>query len=128
MTTRRWVALGSVCLLLLVMLVPTAKSYYDQRSRLQELEQQVATQESNVKALEREKELWATDDYVEAQARKRLKFVKVGDKAYTVIDPKDAPAVDAETGAVQAAPDQAWYEQLGSSLRAADAPAESGAR
>src|SRR5699024_61414 len=60
MTTRRWVGLGSVLALLALMLVPTGKSWYDQRQRLDELNEQVAAQEANVDELEREKELWET--------------------------------------------------------------------
>ena len=37
MTTRRWVVLASVVALLLIMLVPTGKSWYDQRQRLAEI-------------------------------------------------------------------------------------------
>lgn len=123
MTTRRWVALGSLLLVLAVMLLPTAKSWYDQRERLASLQTEVSEQQRDVERLEREKELWATDEYVEAQARKRLKFVKVGEKSYTVIDAAGAePEVDAETGAVKGEGGP-WYDQLASSVRAADDPA-----
>ena len=69
LTPRRWVALASAFFLLAVMLLPTAKSYLDQRSRIGELRAEVTAQERDVAALKREKELWATDEYVEAQAR-----------------------------------------------------------
>lgn len=124
MTTRRWVAIGSLILVLAVMLVPTAKSWYDQRQRLAELQAQVSTQQDDVERLEREKELWKTDEYVESQARKRLKFVKVGEKSYSVIDVQSGePEVDAETGAVRGESNQPWYDQLASSVEAADDPA-----
>lgn len=123
MTTRRWVVFGSLMLLLGVMLVPTGKSWYDQRQRLGELNEQVAAQEANVEDLERQRDLWGTDEYVEAQARKRLKFVKPGERTYTVIDPEaDSPEVDPETGAVTAPATQPWYEQVASSVAAADDP------
>ncbi|WP_055993157.1 FtsB family cell division protein [Janibacter sp. Soil728] len=123
MTTRRWVVLGSLGLLLAVMLLPTGKSWYDQRQRLAELNQQVSAQEANVDTLKRERDLWATDEYVEAQARKRLKFVMPGERAYTVIDPDaESPAVDPQTGAVTAPSTQPWYEQISSSASSADNP------
>lgn len=123
MTTRRWVVLGSLTVLLAVMLVPTGKSWYDQRQRLAGLHEQVSAQEANVEDLRRERELWETDEYVEAQARKRLKFVMPGERSYTVIDPEaDAPEVDPETGAVTAPSTQPWYEQVSSSVSAADDP------
>ncbi|HIZ98601.1 MAG TPA: septum formation initiator family protein [Candidatus Janibacter merdipullorum] len=124
MTTRRWVVLASVVALLLIMLVPTGKSWYDQRQRLAELNDRVATQKENVAELEREKELWETDAYVEAQARKRLKFVKPGEKTYTIVDPEStSPGVDPETGTVEGKTNQPWYEQMASSVETADDPA-----
>lgn len=121
MTTRRWVVLGSVLILLAVMLVPTGKSWYDQRQRLGELQVQVAKQEDNVADLRRERELWEADEYVEAQARKRLKFVKPGERTYTVVDPSaQPPDIDPETGTVTPPSTQPWYEQMASSAQAAD--------
>ncbi|MGO1165937.1 MAG: FtsB family cell division protein [Janibacter sp.] len=124
MTTRRWVALGSVMALLSLMLLPTGKSWYDQRQRLDDLHEQVAAQKADVSDLKREKELWETDEYVEAQARKRLKFVKPGEKTYTVIDPDaTSPEVGPQTGTVEAKNNQPWYEQMASSVETADDPA-----
>ena len=124
MTTRRWVVLGSVLLLLAVMLVPTGKSWYDQRQRLAALHEQVSAQEANVDDLKRQRELWETDEYVESQARQRLKFVKPGEKTYTVVDPDaQGPDVDPETGTLTAPNTQPWYEQVASSMGTADDPA-----
>lgn len=124
MTPRRWVALGSVMLLLLLMLGPTGKSWYDQRQRLGQLDEKVSAQEENVSELKRERELWQTDEYVESQARKRLKFVKPGERSYTVVDPEaTGPDVDPETGTVQGKTNQPWYDQVSSSVGAADDPA-----
>lgn len=104
-----------------MMLVPTTKSYLDQRSRLSDLRAEVATQEQEVAGLQREKQLWSTDEYVEAKARERLKFVKVGDRSYTVIDAEPgADAVDPETGAATGDATGPWYERLGESVAAAD--------
>lgn len=123
MTTQRWVVLGSLLLLLAVMLVPTGKSWYDQRQRLAALDEQVTAQESNVEDLQRQRDLWETDEYVEAQARKRLKFVKVGDQAYTVIDPNAKPTeVDPDTGTAVAESQLPWYRQIEDSAKAADDP------
>ncbi len=123
MTPRRWVALSSVVLLLLLMLGPTGKSWYDQRQRLGELDDKVSAQEANVSELKREKDLWEKDEYVESQARKRLKFVKPGERTYTVVDPEADPDVDPETGTVQGKTSQPWYRQVSSSVGTADDPA-----
>ncbi|GAA3606045.1 hypothetical protein GCM10022199_07450 [Marihabitans asiaticum] len=123
MTPQRWIGLCCVVVLLGMMLVPASMSYLEQRSRIAALREDVATQEQAVADLKREKELWATDEYVEAQARERLKFVKVGDKAYTVIDadPGEDDAIDPQTGAATGEPAGPWYERLSASLEAADA-------
>ena len=116
--------LGSVLLLLAVMLVPTGKSWYDQRQRLGALHEQVSAQEENVDDLKRQRELWQTDEYVESQARQRLKFVRPGEKTYTVVDPDaQGPDVDPETGTATAPNTQPWYEQVASSMDTADDPA-----
>ena len=124
MTIKRWVVLTSVLVLLAVMLLPTGKSWYDQRQRLGTLHEQVAAQESDVDGLKRQRDLWETDEYVEAQARQRLKFVRPGEKTYTVVDPEAQKRdIDAESGTVTAPNDQPWYEQMVSSMDAADDPA-----
>ncbi len=124
MNPRRWVALVSLGLLLAVMLLPTLKSWYDQQQRLDELHAQVASQEDQVAELKRERQLWKTDEYVESQARKRLKFVMPGERSYTVVDADatDAPEIDPETGAVTAPESQPWYDKVASSVEAADDP------
>lgn len=107
--------------LLALMLVPTGKSWYDQQQRLDELHSQVAAQEAHVDELQRERDLWQTDAYVEAQARKRLKFVRPGERTYTVVDPEKPIAdIDPETGTVQSSDTQPWYEKMADSASTAD--------
>lgn len=123
MTTRRWIALGSILVVLAAMIGPTMKSYLDQRARMHELAASNEVLDKRVAELEREKALWETDSYVEAQARKRLKFVKVGDQAYTVIDPNAKPTeVDPDTGTAVAESQLPWYRQIEDSAKAADDP------
>ena len=59
------------------------------------------------------------------QARDRLKFVKVGDRSYTVIDPQEAarpPVSGASVAAPQADGDAPWYGQIWQSVQLADRP------
>ena len=86
----RWVILGAIAVVLLVTLVPTARSLARQRAEIDALATQVAQQQSQVASLQAEQERWTDPAYVEQQARDRLKFVKVGDRSYTVIDPLEA--------------------------------------
>ncbi|MBK8470221.1 MAG: septum formation initiator family protein [Actinomycetales bacterium] len=121
----RWIALGSILLVLLLTLGPTVHSLVRQRGEIARLQTSVAEQEVDNAALRAEQERWKDPAYVEQQARDRLKFVKVGDRSYTVIDPEEA-ARPAVTGASVAAPkangSAPWYGQLWQSIQLADRP------
>ncbi len=121
----RWAVLGAIAVVLLVTLVPTVRSLARQRAEIDSLQAKVTAQQSQVAALTAEQERWTDPAYVEQQARERLKFVKVGDRSYTVIDPQDAPR-PAVSGATVAAPkangDAPWYGQIWQSVQLADRP------
>jgi len=121
----RWVILGAIAVVLLVTLVPTARSLARQRAEIDALATQVAQQQSQVASLQAEQERWTDPAYVEQQARDRLKFVKVGDRSYTVIDPQEAarpPVSGASVAAPQANGDAPWYGQIWQSVQLADRP------
>lgn len=117
----RVVVLASILVLLTVTLVPTLRSYLRQQGEIEGLRQKVAAQRADVEELQKEQARWNDDDYVMQQARERLKFVKVGEKSYTVIDGKPAKTKDTKVAAAPpSASDQPWYGQLWQSMRAAD--------
>ncbi len=128
-TSNAWVRgaiLVSILVMLAVTLLPTARSLARQRGTIGALQDKVVSQDQNVGDLRKQQERWNDPAYVEQQARERLKFVKVGDRSYSVIDgPKRAPK--ATTGAVVAAPSangsSPWYGQLWTSVQLADRPA-----
>ena len=118
----RAVVLASILVLLTVTLVPTLRSYLRQQGQIDGLRDQVAAQRADVDELQKEQARWNDDDYVMQQARERLKFVKVGEKSYTVIDGKPATTQENQVAAAPpSASDQPWYGQLWESVRAADA-------
>ena len=84
----------------------------------------MATQERDVADLEDERERWRDPAYVEQQARQRLKFVKPGERSYTVLDadPSAGTADPVQELADETAPEMAWYEAVWESTRTADAP------
>ncbi|WP_427383788.1 FtsB family cell division protein [Janibacter sp. G56] len=123
MSTRRWIILGSVLIVVAVLLGPTLTSYLKQRGEISDLRSQVAAQQRSVTELEQEKARWEEPEYVEQQARERLKFVKVGEKAYTVIDAD--PDLDTGDGSSTSAfvdEDASWVDQFWASAQAADDP------
>jgi cell division protein FtsB len=119
----RMVVLASLVALLAVLLVPTVRAYLGQRSEIASLRQQVVGQEKSVADLQAQQERWKDPAYVEQQARQRLKFVKVGEKAYTVIDAQprsaDVPVIQAASGVPDDLP---WYDAVWGSVHAADVP------
>lgn len=118
----RGLALLSVLGFLVILLAPTLKAWVGQKSEISAMREQVASQEREVTVLQREQARWNDDAYVEQQARQKLKFVKVGEKSYTVID-ESAPDVDTARVAVSGVdPDQPWYGAVWQSMSAADAP------
>ena len=117
----RRVALGVVVLFLVVLVAPTLRAYVQQKSDIAALRDKVAQQARTVEELQAEQARWEDSAYVEQQARTRLKFVKVGEKSYTVIDPE----VRDTSGSIAHSTDPTgpWYDTIWSSMQAADVPA-----
>ncbi|WP_327445108.1 septum formation initiator family protein [Pedococcus sp.] len=118
----RIVVLASIAVLLAVTLVPTLRSYLRQQGQINALRDQVAAQRVDVTALQKEQARWNDEAYVVQQARERLKFVKVGEKSYTVIDGRPAAkSVPGVASAPAASSSHPWYGQLWESVQVADA-------
>jgi cell division protein FtsB len=113
--------LASIFVLLAITLVPTLRSYLRQQGDIDAMRERVAEQRLTVEELQKEQARWNDDAYVEQQARERLKFVKVGDRSYTVID---GDPEQPETPGVAAAPeskqDSPWYGRIWESAKVAD--------
>jgi cell division protein FtsB len=117
---------ASILVMLAVAIVPTLRSLLQQRADTSALRDRVAAQGVRVEELQREAELWRDPAFIEVQARERLGFVRVGDRAYTVIGagpqrpdpPADLPAVAAPM-ANDASP---WYGKVWQSIQIADRP------
>lgn len=124
--------LASIFIMLAVTLIPTLRSTLSQQAQINELRDHLAQKRERVVALQEEQRQWSDPAYVEQQARERLKFVRVGETSYTVIDAE--PPVDLSGGPKIAAPPLAstanipWYGQLWQSMEIADASAPSSAR
>ena len=122
---RGTIVLG-IIVMLAVTLVPTVRSLIQQRGETAALQAKVAEQKQTVQALEREAALWRDPAYVEVQARKRLKFVRVGDRAYSVIGVEKDEEQTGLDRPVVAAPmaneTSPWYGKLWQSIQIADRP------
>lgn len=115
--------------MLAVMLVPTVRSYLSQQAQISAVRGTVAEQQADIASLEAEERKWSDPAFIEQQARERLKFVRIGDRAYSVIEPvADAPSARQPSRApvvsAKAVSDQApWYGRLWQSVQVADRPA-----
>lgn len=119
--TVRRVGFGVVLLFLVVLVAPTLRAYVQQKSDINALRDKVAQQKVTVEELQEEQARWEDPAYVEQQARTRLKFVKVGEKSYTVLDPQ----VRDTSGSIahSTSSTDPWYDTIWSSMQAADVPA-----
>jgi cell division protein FtsB len=123
----RGAILLTIVVMLAVTLVPTLRSLIQQRGDTAALQERVTQQQQSVADLTRQAALWKDPAYIELQARERLKFVRVGDRAYTVVDasPDGASAAAADRPLV-AAPlansSSPWYGKVWQSIQIADRP------
>lgn len=123
----RWVVLAGLVIVLLVTLVPTARNLARQNAEIDALRDKIVSQQQQLADLKAEEERWGDPAYVEQQARARLKFVKPGDRSYTVIDataPK-SPTPSVSVAAPRADASAPWYGQLWQSVQLADQPVAS---
>lgn len=123
MRTRRAVAIVAVIAVLFVPLVSTLHAWWEQRQAIASMRETIAAQQHRVGELQKEQARWRDDAYVVQQARKRLKMVKVGETAYTVIDTDPSEGTDPQLAAAPAAGSHPWYGRLWESVEVADAPA-----
>ena len=121
-SVRRFMIIASVALLLLLLLGPTLKTYVSQRGEISALREKVAAQKADVAAMEHEKALWATQEYVEQQVRERLRMVRPGEKAYIVLDPDASAAEQLDGRAAGIGAGHPWYGQIWESAKLADNP------
>jgi len=116
--------------MLAITLIPALRSTMNQQSQISGLQDRIAQQREQVASLTEEQKSWDDPAYVEQQARERLKFVRVGEKSYTVIDGNATAAPDLTGGAQMAAPARTsaanipWYGQLWQSVLIADTPSQ----
>ena len=121
--------LAAVFVILAITLIPAIRSKVNQQAEIEGLRERIAQQRETVAGLQREERQWSDPAYVEQQARQRLKFVRVGERSFTVIDGDGAP--DLTGGAQIAAPAKSsatartpWYGQLWQSMVIADTGAK----
>uniref|UniRef100_UPI0031E1BE49 FtsB family cell division protein n=1 Tax=Saccharothrix mutabilis TaxID=33921 RepID=UPI0031E1BE49 len=117
--TRRAALLAMVvCALALSIAVPL-RTYLAQREELREVTASQETLRAEVDRLEQRKHELADPAHLEAEARRRLHYVRPGETPYVVQLPGDAERkLEEERPKTAPAADKAWYEQLWDSVAA----------
>lgn len=119
--TGRTTVLATVLIALLLAYAYPVRVYLSQQAEIQALEDKQYAQRLHIRELEDERAKWNDDEYVRAQARRRLHYVLPGETAYLVLDANPAP--DAPGGGGNAGSrkqPQPWYGGLWSSIGVAN--------
>jgi cell division protein FtsB len=94
--------------------------YLAQESQIAQLEADQALQRQKIEQKSQDLEKWKDPEYVRAQAREKLFYVRQGETALLVMTDPAGAAREAGKNGPAAAPDR-WYDTLWSSVQAADA-------
>lgn len=114
--TRRAAVLAMVvCALLLSISVPL-RTYLSQLDDLQVQQQRQAQLRAQVQQLQQREAQLADPAQVEAEARRRLRYVKPGETPYVVQLPDDGTAQQGGQHLKAQAPSGSWYESLWNSV------------
>jgi hypothetical protein len=110
------VVLGVVLFGLVLAYAYPLRVYLAQQAEIARLEADTAARREHIQALAEEVARWNDDEYVKAQARKRLLLVKVGEQIYVIgVDPTTSEEEGDTTPPT-------WYEQVWTSVQTADDP------
>lgn len=94
------------------------RTYLTQRAEIERLAEAQDAQETRIAELERELKKWDDPEYVRAQARSRLYYIRPDEVPYVVIDSgKGDPD---KAGDAKADQTGAWHERMWGSIAAAD--------
>ncbi|GAA3065754.1 MULTISPECIES: septum formation initiator family protein [Actinomycetes] len=113
----RLIVMTLVALVVVSFLVPTVRTYLQQRSELAELEAGIAEEQQRQDALESEISRWDDPEYVRQQARERINLAMPGERQYHVIGDltgEDDTPENQEDSEVRT--DLPWAEALWDSL------------
>ncbi len=123
LSPRAGAALAVVVVVVMVLALPV-KTYINQRSRISQLESELAGHNQRVAELTAQHKRWKDPAYFEAQARARLHFVRVGQVGYVVLTDAESKVKDTTTARPQAKVPSTgpWWSALWSTVEQASTP------
>ncbi|MGH3663537.1 MAG: FtsB family cell division protein [Micromonosporaceae bacterium] len=96
------------------------RTYLAQRAEIERLADSQDTQQERIAALEKELAKWEDPEYVRAQARSRLHYIRPDEVPYVVIDTRDNKPGNADLAGKAPGSGAAWYDRMWGSLAASD--------
>lgn len=117
--TGRATVLIAVLVALVLAYTYPIRVYLAQESQIAKMKQAQETQRALIGEKAAEVALWQDPEYVEAQARARLFYVRPGETPLIVLNDPEGAARDAGGAPAVPAPDR-WYDTLWSSVQAAN--------
>lgn len=113
----RIIVLTLVTLVVISFLIPTARTYFQQRAEIAELESQIALEEQRQSDLESDIARWDDPEYVRQQGRERINLVMPGERRYHVVgDPEPASGLPENQEGNEVRSDLPWGDALWDSL------------
>ncbi len=121
---RRMLVLLALVVVMSLVVAPVLSGFLRQRAEISAAHDRLDTERQEIERLEGELARWDDDGYVEQQARERLRFVKEGETAFTVLDDTGTEYVEALPGITPVSDDvmadSPWYGQVWESVRVAN--------
>lgn len=121
---RRLLTLLTLVVLMTLVIAPVLSGYLRQRADISAVQAGIEQEKKDIAALEAELEQWDDPDFVEQQARDRLRFVKEGETVFTVIDDTGTEYTEALPGMApvseEAIATSPWYGQVWESVTVAN--------
>ena len=126
--TGRAAILVLVLAVLAISYASSMRAYLEQKAHLESLRASIAESRENIADLERERRRWRDEAFIEAQATKRLGWVKPGEISFQVIDENGDPLDHEDTlsdpDALELENEPAWWETAWQTMEAAGNPDE----
>ncbi|BCJ58541.1 FtsB family cell division protein [Micromonospora endophytica] len=118
--TGRATVLFAVLIALALAYTYPVRVYLDQQADIERMEAAQEAQRKLIAELTTEAEKWQDEAYIEAKARERFFMRRPGEKMVLLLPPPDTAGTGDPDAPAPAAPPDAWYDTLLSSVRAAD--------
>ncbi|HEY3503942.1 MAG TPA: septum formation initiator family protein [Actinocatenispora sp.] len=117
--TGRAVVLALVFVALILAYAYPVRTYLSQRAQIAQLTASQAEQRDRIAGLREQRDKWNDPQYVEAQAKGRLRMVRPGDKVYAVYG-DTTPKKSGRDSGTTVRKDGPWYAKVWSSVQGAD--------